>query len=250
MSERLRVWLRYDPERVPAVEAAYAEYLRCSKPGVAFAVALAVAFSSAVGVGVWAALHGSTQASMVAPLLVTFSIAFYGVLLFAVVRSPLPVLGRVLAGAVSVPRACVLAIALGFACVVVELAAIALLVSAGHGRTGRGQTVDYFGGGVILGAVLLTMAAPVLEEFLMQGWLQTRLARLGPFWAAALTTLVFVLIHVPTSILDLARGVGLATAAWFRATTRSLLACVIVHATNNGLIALLLLAARTNPVHK
>lgn len=244
MSERLRAWLRFDAERVPEVEAAYREYLRHSKPGVAFCVAFVVAFVSAVAVAIALMNHGWSDPRTVGPILVTFSGVFYGLIVFAVARTPLPTLGRVLGGAVSVPRVCVLAIGLGALCVAIEVGAILAIVSMIHATQRASTTVDYFSGGVVAGVLLLVLAAPLAEEFIMQGWLQTRIARLGPFWAAVVTTIVFVLVHGPASVLDLARGVALGGAAWLRATTRSMLACILVHATNNALIAGILLAAR------
>lgn len=243
MSESLRDWLRFDASRVPQVEEAYREFIRCSRPGVAFCVAL---FLAAVAVGAALMLHGSSQLQITGPLLITFGSVFYGVLIVAVVRSPLPVLASVLAGAVSLPRALLLALGLAVLCALVEIAVIATIASVMLSRHVKHPetNVDYFSGGVIAGLILLTLAAPLAEEFLMQGWLQTRVQRLGPFWAAVVTTIVFVLIHVPTSLLDWTRGVALGTAAWFRATTRSLLACIVVHAANNTIFAVLLLAAR------
>jgi membrane protease YdiL (CAAX protease family) len=245
MSERLRRWLRFDPLRLPDVDAAYQEFIRCSKPGVAFAIAVVVAFAAAVGVGVVLMLHGATQLRAMGPILVTFAGLFYGIVLFAVVRSPLPVLGRVLAGAVNVPRVCLLAAGLGALCVVIELTMLVFLARAVHVSNHAGGSNDFFSGGIVAGLILVVVAAPFVEEFLMQGWLQTRLQGLGPFWAAVVTTIVFVLIHIPMSVVDLVRGIGLGAAAWMRATTRSLLACIVVHATNNGLILAVLLAAGT-----
>ncbi len=242
MTQRLQHWLRFDAQRVPAVEEAYRDFVRHSKPGVAFFVALVVAFAAAVGVGAILLVQGWAHARMTGPIFVTFSAVFYGMLIFAVVRSPLSVLRTMLAGAVSWPRASLLALGLGIACVLVELTTVVALVMGLH-LASRSSAVDLFSGGVIAGMLGLALGAPIAEEFLMQGWLQTRAQRLGPFWAGAVTTIVFVLIHVPTSVLDVARGFALGTAAWFRATTRSLLACIVVHATNNAAIAALILAA-------
>jgi membrane protease YdiL (CAAX protease family) len=245
MTQRLQRWLRFDAQRVPVVEEAYRDFVRHSKPGVAFFIALVIAIGAAVGLDVVLVARGWAHSRTMGPVVITFGTVFYGALFFAVVRSPLPVLRTMLAGAVSWPRASLLALGLGVACVVAELAIVSALVLALHLHS-PSATIDYFSGGLIVGMLVLALGAPVVEEFLMQGWFQTRVQRLGPFWAGAVTTIVFVLIHLPTSFLDLARGVALGTAAWFRATTRSMLACIVVHATNNIAIAGLLLAARVS----
>lgn len=254
MSERLRDWLRFDEALVPEVEEAYREFIRHSRPGVALCIAFAIAFVAAVSAGIVLTMHGRSQEQIAGPLFVVFGGLFYGIMLVAVVRSPLPVLGRMLAGAVNLPRAVLLAIGYALICVFIEIviiATISAILSSHVAKTSSpSTTVDYFSGGVLAGLLMLVAGAPLAEEFLMQGWLQTRVARLGPFWAGVVTTIVFVLIHVPTSALDWTRGVALGTAAWFRATTRSMLACIVVHAANNTVFAMLLLAVRSATVHR
>lgn len=245
MNERLRTWLRFDADRVPEVEEAYRQFVYHSKPGIAFCIAFVLGVGTAIVVGVWLMSHGWTERRAIGPTFVTLGAIFYGILLFAIVRSPLPVLGRMLAGAVNAPRACLLALCLGAICVVIELVTL-LALSAALSHAPRSRNVSLFSGGIAAGLLLGTVAAPFAEEFLMQGWLQTRLRRLGPFWAGAVTTVAFVLMHAPTSVFDLTRGVALGTAAWFRATTRSMLACIVVHAANNSLIAAVLLAGRAS----
>ncbi|MGH7736707.1 MAG: CPBP family intramembrane glutamic endopeptidase [Candidatus Tyrphobacter sp.] len=246
MSEGLRVWLRFDETRAAEAEEAYAEFIVHSKPGVALCFAVVLAFVGAIVCAVVFTFEGIPRGRIVGPIIAIFGSTFYGVLMLAVIRSPLPVLRRVLAGAVSVPRAIILAFGLGLLCVLAEGCILAILVALFEShRVQSGSTgVDYFGGGVLWGVILLLLAAPVAEEFLMQGWLQTRLARLGPFGAGVATTILFVLMHAPTSILDWTRGVALGTAAWFRGATRSLLGAIVVHATNNAVLVGLLLLAR------
>jgi membrane protease YdiL (CAAX protease family) len=86
--------------------------------------------------------------------------------------------------------------------------------------------------------VLVTVIAPLAEEFLFRGYMFTALRRWrGPWVAAALTGLVFGAIHVASApVVFLAPlallGFLLCVVRW---KTRSLLPCFAIHALNNSI---------------
>jgi CAAX protease family protein len=91
----------------------------------------------------------------------------------------------------------------------------------------------------------LVALAPIGEELLFRALLLRALARRLPFWAAALVSSVaFASAHVdafflwPRAIALVATGLGL---AWLY-RRRGYLACVLAHATINGVAAIALLA--------
>lgn len=75
--------------------------------------------------------------------------------------------------------------------------------------------------------------SPVAEEFVFQGWLQTRLGRWGPWTAAIWTTMAFLLVHAPASGWDLVRLPALCVFAALRASHRALASCVGAHVAYN-----------------
>lgn len=150
-----------------------------------------------------------------------------------------------------------------------------LLVQAGvsaalHPDEGQAQTLSDLGanrGWLGLGAAmfLVTVFAPVMEEVFFRGYFFNALrSSMNGWWAAALTGLVFGLIHIPNYLNDPASlavaagivlsffGFGLCLLYW---RTGSLYPCIVLHVLNNciaagvdrgwdvGEVALLLLAA-------
>ncbi len=95
--------------------------------------------------------------------------------------------------------------------------------------------------GWMLGPVLLLfiVVAPVLEEVAFRGIAFAGIAaRLGPVWAAVLTTLLFMLVHAPEKMLyppgfvDV--GLLAAGAAWLRLRYGSIRPGILLHILYNG----------------
>lgn len=86
-------------------------------------------------------------------------------------------------------------------------------------------------------ALFVSMAllfAPIVEELVMQGWLQTRLDRLVRPWpSAVLTTLIFAALHLATAPVMV---LPLGTFAILRLRTKSLGACMMAHLFYNALV--------------
>ena len=83
--------------------------------------------------------------------------------------------------------------------------------------------------------VLLTVIAPLTEEFVCRGWLMPALLdRWRPARAIALTALIFGLMHLNPWQFFYAFYLG-AWLGWVYARTRSVWPCVAGHAVNNGL---------------
>jgi membrane protease YdiL (CAAX protease family) len=83
--------------------------------------------------------------------------------------------------------------------------------------------------------VLLTVIAPLVEEFICRGWLMPALlVRWRPSRAIALSALVFGVMHLNPWQFFYALYLG-AWLAWVYARTRSVWPCVAGHAVNNGL---------------
>jgi membrane protease YdiL (CAAX protease family) len=90
--------------------------------------------------------------------------------------------------------------------------------------------------------VLLTVIAPLTEEFVCRGWLMPALLdRWRPSRAIALTALIFGLMHLNPWQFFYAFYLG-AWLGWVYARTRSVWPCVAGHAVNNGLAWLTSLA--------
>ncbi len=82
--------------------------------------------------------------------------------------------------------------------------------------------------------VLLTVIAPLTEEFVCRGWLMPALLdRWRPSRAIALTALIFGLMHLNPWQFFYAFYLG-AWLGWVYARTRSVWPCVAGHAVNNG----------------
>jgi len=225
----LERWLRFDPARVPEVEAAYDAFIRGSRPGVHVSVGIAASIVLCILVGV--IFSNVNNHAYLPAVVVTFEIVFYGSIALSVLFTPREIRRVLLGGCVDVARASVLAAAAALAIAVVELAAILLLQRA-HVPF-PGPKADILAGGWIPAFFFVNIAAPVCEEFLVQGWFQTRVRRLGVPGSVALSTLFFVLIHLPTNLYAFVRSGNLLFNAYLRGTTRSLGAAIVAHATNN-----------------
>jgi membrane protease YdiL (CAAX protease family) len=232
----LRAWLEYDESRVEDVETAYRTFVEQARMGLWLTLALVFSFVALVVVAV--AMYRQGTARMTQVMLPTIMVTFYGTLAFPLLFVKRDVHATIMRGCVNLGRGVVFGVLLGFACAIVESVLFTVLW---HAPVKRPPSVDLFSNGVLMGLVMLLLAAPFVEEFLMQGWLQTRLQRFGPVWGGILTTIVFVVFHVPTTVFELVRGLVLAAAAVLRASTRSLAACIAVHFANNFFFAAILL---------
>lgn len=117
-----------------------------------------------------------------------------------------------------------------------------LVGELGHRWFGRPLVSDFMAGVFAAGGrnpwlhFAVVVGAPVNEEFLFRGLLFTGLAgtRLGPWWAAVVSSAVWTVIHLQYDWFDLTSlfllGLILA-AAWWR--TRSLWLCVLLHGLVN-----------------
>jgi membrane protease YdiL (CAAX protease family) len=84
-------------------------------------------------------------------------------------------------------------------------------------------------------AVLVCVVAPIAEEFFFRGFFFTALrGSVGLWWAAAITGLVFGLIHFKLEFLAPLAVLGFALCLLY-AKTGSLLPCIALHALNNSL---------------
>jgi membrane protease YdiL (CAAX protease family) len=183
---------------------------------------------------------GLAPSAYAAQLVVLPSIPFYGIICFAALRVERNTLRNVLIGVVDPIRASLFAIVLGCCAVVVEMFLLVTLFAL-HARLPSKQ-VDPMSAGIAFGLFMLVVVAPVVEEFLVQGWVQTIARPFGPRAAGVVATLVFVVLHAPRTLFELVRAGGLGAAAWLRGWTRCLAACIIVHATMNGIFGLVMAA--------
>lgn len=236
----LMAWLRFDQRRVAEVEAAYDIYIRTCRPGIFAAVGLIGGIFIAIVAG---ALASESRISLFVPVVsVTYAIVLYIALAIPILRCPREARTTLLKGCTDAGRTCAFAVVGGLLIAIAEFTTIGLLYIS-HVRLPK-NLPDPFAGGVIIGLIVGVVIAPISEEFLVQGWLQTRLRGVGRFWSGAIATVFFVAIHVPTNLYDLVRGGNLAFAAYVRSSTRSLGACILVHATNNAFLFAILLASR------
>jgi membrane protease YdiL (CAAX protease family) len=228
----LMAWLRFDETRVPEVEAAYDAYIRATRPGVYGLVA-----SLAGGVASWlvwsivypTSLLGSSIAFVVSMLVL------YGIFIYSISRCPFGVFVTVLKGCVDVRRACLFASIVGAAISVLEMPLIYWLAVQGPTRHVVSTPPVYLVLFIQLGGLTL---APFGEEFFFQGWLQTRVRGAGQFWSAVITTVLFVLYHVPKRPSGFVRVFGLGFNAYLRAGSRSLGACIAAHLAYNAVVTI------------
>lgn len=90
---------------------------------------------------------------------------------------------------------------------------------------------------LVVWALLICVAAPIVEEFFFRGFMFTVFARrLGPVWGALTCGVVFGLGHAPADTIQLvalgAFGVGLCLLYW---RTKSIIPCMALHALNNSI---------------
>ncbi len=91
-----------------------------------------------------------------------------------------------------------------------------------------------------VGIVLVVVLTPLAEELLFRGWLQSRLQERWGIWGALLAGGLFAAAH-GASGLSIVPFVIVVT--WMRYRYGSLLATVVAHMTNNGLLVLLFFLA-------
>jgi membrane protease YdiL (CAAX protease family) len=232
-------WLRFDPERIPKVEAAYDDFIRRSRFGVFFACAFVLAFVAIVIV--YTMMPGTTVAQRTPAMFVVFGVIFYGGQSLALLLVPRETLKTMLVGAIDPIRGPVFGVACGVGFALLELAVVSALLAL---HVKYPKEPDLFGGGVLFGLLVALILAPIVEEFQMQAWLQTRLRGWGGVWAGIGTTIAFVLMHFPRSPLDFVRTFVLGGVAVTRGTTRSMGASIAMHLGNNLIIVVLVLLAR------
>lgn len=241
-SNALAAWLRYDPVRAAEAEAAYTEFVRTSRFGVYIVISIATMFLAAFVFGFALSREGGHLGSTLSPgMLLAFMGIFYGVQALSLVWVPRRVLRAVLIGAVDLKRSIAFAVAAGLIVSVVEMLAGMFLLNVVHVATPN--VPNPMAAGVLWGMFFLTVAAPFVEEFQMQAWLQTRARKLGPVAGGILTTIVFVLMHVPKSPSEFVRVLGLSVLAWYREFSKSLAACMVMHATTNFTAGMMLVLA-------
>ena len=248
----LMAWLRFDASRVPEVEAAYENYIRVCQPGVFAALALpagaVAAFLVAIVVYVFAAGAQTRQIAVVSAT-IAGTIVIYVLLVIPILYCPPETRKTILLGCADIRRTIIFALLGAFAIACLELVTLGLL---GAARVPLPKSLpNLFFGGMLFGVVLATVIAPVGEELLVQGWFQTRMLRFGVAGSAIIATGFFVLLHLPRNPYDFVRGGNLAFSAYLRATTRSLLACIVAHACNNAFFIAIVLLTRFfahNPV--
>lgn len=139
------------------------------------------------------------------------------------------------------PRSWPVALGLGLIVLVATFVAAAALSPLGDAGEEQGLLPEGWDGSraapFLANAVLITLAAPAVEEATFRGLGYSLLLRFGPAAAIGVTALLFGAVHglvigLPLLVLF---GAGL---AWLRHRTTSLYPCVALHAVFNG-IALL-----------
>ncbi len=99
---------------------------------------------------------------------------------------------------------------------------------------------------LILGFLAIAIIAPVVEELLFRGYLQTALAkRMKPWMAIAVSSLVFGAIHMQPKALPVLAVLG-AVFGYLYHRTGSLKVNIALHMVNNALAFLALVIASTN----
>lgn len=233
----LMAWLRFDESRVPEVEAAYDAYIRVTRPGVYGFVA-----SLASGFVWWLAFSILRSTSLPITPAIAYIISIlvtYGIFIYSISRCPFDVFVTVLKGCVDVRRACIFAAVVGAAISLLQMPLIHWLVVQEPAPPHVVLMPRLY---LVLFAQLYGLTlAPFAEEFFFQGWLQTRLRGAGPFWSAAITTVLFVLYHGPKRPSDFVRVFGLGFFAYLRAGSRSLGACIAAHAAYNAVVTIAVL---------
>jgi membrane protease YdiL (CAAX protease family) len=232
--------LGYDESLVPIVEEAYDTYIRTGRPGVFAACGFVGGFLVAIIAAAIAA--GFSRAAMVPTAIITYTVCQYAALLIPLLRCPWDAATLLLKGCTKPRRTCAFALVVALGVSVLEFLAILALESV-HVSTPK-HLPDLFMGGAFFGTVIGIVVAPVGEELLVQGWFQTRIRGLGGFWSSVIATVFFLILHLPKNPYDFIRGGNLAFAAYLRASTRSLGACILAHACNNAFFFALLIGAR------
>lgn len=234
---RLRDWLRYDESLETEVDAAFETFIRRSRIGPLFLVGVAVAY---VGDIVMAIAYRNSLTAHFAAILVFTYVCMYVPALFGLFCVPKDVLLTVFRGAADFRRSVLLAVASAVSSLFVEGLVFAILSAL---RVPVRHQPDILAAGILLWLASAVVCAPVVEEAFFQGWVQTRLERCFPRHGLAITTVIFLLYHIPRSLGELVRGVGLWTDGLIRRETRSLGSPVIAHATYNGILALVFIPA-------
>ncbi len=225
----LMAWLRFDESRVPEVEAAYDTYTFTARPGVFGFLAFIVGGIALVILPPFLVRVMPTAAAAGAALAIG-NLLTYGIFLVAIARCPRGVLATMLRGCVDAKRACVFAALVAIPIAIVELLIIGLLDRTNGALQASHHSFPFV---AATGALYAVTLAPVAEEFFFQGWLQTRLRGMGPFWSAVSTTMLFVIFHFSWRPGAFVRAIGLGFNAYLRGTTRSMAACIVAHAANN-----------------
>ncbi len=236
----LLCWLRYDPERIPEVEAAYDEFIVTSRYGLFVAVGIAAGI--AVGVAV-DAVGGYSKAANLAAL-PAFLLTLYAVLGISLARVPRATLATIVRGAIDPLRGLAFAVVLGIAMAAIVLVLVGSIEFLGWESLKSGSSAITDSRGMTLLMLFVAfLVAPIFEEFLIQGWLQTRLRFLGSFSAGMGATVAFGVLHGIASLSSFVRALSLAPYAIVRATTRSMGCAIAVHFTYNFTVVAVGIAA-------
>lgn len=217
----LERWLRFD--RSIDVERAYRDFVRSSPFGISLVAAFFLACLFVVLCSL--ILPFREQAASGATLIL------YLVPLLALRSADPDIISRVLRGRIDLRRGFLIGVGAGVLIVGCEFAAALLMAHAGLKNPPDAPQA----GGVVAMLIGIIFLTPIVEEFALQGWLQTLLLRFGVPVSVIATTVIFVLIHGPSNPFDFVRAGGLLAVALVRAHTGSLGACIAMHGTNNFL---------------
>jgi membrane protease YdiL (CAAX protease family) len=244
-SSRLREWLRYDESLEEAVDAAFEEFIATSKIVPVFALSYVASFITDVLLYLSYGRHWRGHIELI---FAVYYACMYVPAICCLLRVPSKTLRVVLRGAADPRRSAVYAVGVAAAAMIAEFAGAMLLQSVrmyAHER-------NILEGGVIVAVLAAMISAPIVEESFFQGWLQTRLDRRGTKNPESVTTVLFLLFHLPRTVRSLLRGFGLFANAVVRKETRSLGAPIVAHFTNNFVAVGLLIiveAAWHRPLH-
>jgi membrane protease YdiL (CAAX protease family) len=113
--------------------------------------------------------------------------------------------------------------------------------SSARERTGGGMSDDLLSGSASLALVAvlaMVLAAPLWEEVLFRGaFFAGFRTRFGPYRAVLLSAVVFAAVHISPLVMPYVFVLGLFL-GWLRWFHRSLWASLVLHMTNNALVAL------------
>ena len=175
-----------------------------------------------------------------------FYVCLFTPSLIAVAFVPGATLAAVLRGAANPFRSIALGFGAGLLASLLQMIVIAVL-NAMHFYS---RDASILSGGAAIALFFGVFAGPFVEESFFQGWMQTRFEReYGEKRAVNVTSVVFVLYHLPRSLIAYTRAIPLFSFGLLRRETRSLAAPIAAHVTCNA-IAVGLTMISTLAVHR